>query len=600
MVSLGQVCDGNFGANIFNSGNFGSGTEQILASDPQLAPGYNYTTSLPPNDGQYSIVSSLKSDQLHSSWLTLSDNSSDPNGYMMVVNADYEPGLFYEQTVTGLCEDVLYEFSADIFNLNASWATDRIQANVSFLLNDQIVYSTGNIPRNEQWNTYGFTFSTGSEQSELKLSLRNNAPGGIGNDLALDNITFRPCGSEALILPASTANICEDGEPIDLTATIVGSAFENLFIQWQQSFNAGRTWVDIIGEMDRDFRFDNVESGFYYYRYLLADSKEKLDNERCRTFSNTKVIHVIPKFVNVTDSICEGLSISVGNNIYFTSGTYIDSLQNIVGCDSIVTLDLAIVNNDFKANFRVTKPSCANLSDGRIRIETLSSKGPYKFEIENQPAVQSLITELDAGEYRYKIEDKYGCVIDTLVQVPDPPTFEVNLGPDQKLILGQRFEISNFISQTASTYEWNPEWIDCEPPCQSVSELFTSDITVSLTAISANGCVSSDDVQVTIQEVTDLFIPNIITPNQDGKNDYFTIYPQEVNTIEVIQELNIYNRAGKKLFEKNSFQPGIPDLGWDGTNRGRKVASGVYYYSANVEFINGKIRSYSGYVSLLR
>ncbi|MEO0553187.1 MAG: gliding motility-associated C-terminal domain-containing protein [Bacteroidota bacterium] len=600
-VTCGQVCDGNFGANIFGSGDFGSGSDQILPNDPQIAPGYRYTTTLPPEDGYYLIVNQMNASEIFPDWLAIGDNSSDENGYMMVVNADFAPGLFYEQTITGLCENVLYEFSANVINLIQSWSTDRIDPNVSFLLDDKVVYTTGNIPKNEQWNTYGFTFTTGPGQTELKLSLRNNAPGGIGNDLALDNITFRPCGSEALILPATVANICEDGEPINITATIIGSVFENKFIQWQQSFDEGRTWIDLAGETDLDFTFDNLNSGFYYYRYLLADSQEKLSNEKCRTFSNTKVIRVIPKFVNVTDSICQGLSVSIGNSIYSTSGIYVDSLQNIIGCDSIVTMDLTIVEDELKGFFRVVDPSCDDFSNGSIQVEKLTSKGPYSVEIDYQPKEPPWrITQLDEGSYNYTITDRYGCVLDTLIQITDPPPFEVNLGPDQTLILGERFEASNIVSETASNYEWNSESIDCEPPCTSISELFLEDITVSLAAISKQGCEAYDEVQIIIEQVTDVFIPNIITPNQDGKNDFFTVYPKEINAIEMVNELSIYSRSGKKLFEKYSFEPGIPELGWNGSQDGRKVASGVYYYAANVKFINGKSTQYVGYVSLLR
>ncbi|MEM9391836.1 MAG: gliding motility-associated C-terminal domain-containing protein, partial [Bacteroidota bacterium] len=439
------------------------------------------------------------------------------------------------------------------------------------------------------------------DQTELKLSLRNNAPGGIGNDLALDNITFRPCGSEALILPATVANICEDGEPINITATIIGSAFENKFIQWQQSFDEGRTWIDLAGETDQDFTFDNLNSGFYYYRYLLADSQEKLSNEKCRTFSNTKVIRVIPKFVNVTDSICQGLSVSVGNNTYSTSGIYVNSLKNIIGCDSIVTMDLTIVEDDLKGFFRVIDPLCDDLSNGSIQVEKLTSKGPYSVEIEGEPKEAPWrISQLGEGLYNYSITDRYGCVFDTLIQVTDPPPFEVNLGPDQTLILGERFEVSNIVSETASEYEWNPDSINCEPPCTSIDELFTEDITISLTATSRNGCEASDEVQIFIEQVTEVFIPNIMTPNEDGKNDFFTIYPEEINTIEMVNELSIYNRHGKIVFENYSFQAGIPELGWDGSRDGRKVASGVYYYAVNVKFINGKSAQYVGYVSLLR
>jgi len=78
----------------------------------------------------------------------------------MVVNASNSPGLFYEQTVTGLCENTLYEFSADIINLIRIGIANHIEPNVSFLLNGVELFSTGNIPSTDSWNTYGFTFST--------------------------------------------------------------------------------------------------------------------------------------------------------------------------------------------------------------------------------------------------------------------------------------------------------------------------------------------------------------------------------------------------------------------------------------------------------
>jgi len=60
----GQVCQGNFGNNIFDSGNFGVGTSQVLQTDPNLAPGYIYTTNLPLSNGFYTIVNSLSRNQV--------------------------------------------------------------------------------------------------------------------------------------------------------------------------------------------------------------------------------------------------------------------------------------------------------------------------------------------------------------------------------------------------------------------------------------------------------------------------------------------------------------------------------------------------------
>ena len=596
-----QVCDGNFGDNIFELGDFGTGPSQTLPSDPEIAPGYIYTSSLPPSDGYYTVVNYMSASQVYGDWLAIGDNSTDPKGYMMVVNASNEPGLFYEQTITGLCEDVLYEFSVDIINLIRVWSTDRIFPDVSFLLDGEVVYNTGNIPNNETWINYGFTFSSKPGQTQLQLSLRNNAPGGLGNDLALDNITFRPCGAEALILPETIANICEDGAPFEIFSTIVGSAFDNTFIQWQQSFDEGTTWVNLEGETADRFRFDNLKSGLYYYRYLLADTKEKLENEKCRTFSNTKVVQVIPKFIDVSDSVCIGTSLLFGGLNISTPGTYTDSLQNIIGCDSIVTLDLSFVENVLEGTFNVLDPSCHDYSDGAIALESLTSSGPYDItQIDFVKFPPWNIENLVADEYQFSITDKYGCELDTSITLTNPPIFEVNLGADQSLVLGELFEIDIFLSAPAISYNWEPTSITCEPPCQSVSEVFFETDTISLTAISTNGCLARDDVIVTIEGIYDPFIPNVFTPNGDGKNDFFTIFPAEVDAIESITDLSIYTRDGLQVFQKRLFRHDVPTSGWSGKRNGQDLPEGVYFYSANVLFINGKSRTYSGHLTLLR
>jgi len=53
-------------------------------------------------------------------------------------------------------------------------------------------------------------------------------------------------------------------------------------------------------------------------------------------------------------TICDGDTILVNNTPYFTTGTYIDTLQNIVGCDSIITTNLTVqttVNQSFTICF---------------------------------------------------------------------------------------------------------------------------------------------------------------------------------------------------------------------------------------------------------
>jgi hypothetical protein len=48
-------------------------------------------------------------------------------------------------------------------------------------------YNTGDIPVENviTWKQYGFYFTTPEDVSKIVLRMRNNAPGGHGNDLAL-------------------------------------------------------------------------------------------------------------------------------------------------------------------------------------------------------------------------------------------------------------------------------------------------------------------------------------------------------------------------------------------------------------------------------
>src|SRR6056300_895936 len=86
------ICTGSLGENIFIDGSFGSGSSNTLTQDPKIAPGYRYVTNRPPGDGEYTITNNSNLiPGLFGTWLGIGDNSDDPNGYYMLVNADYNP-----------------------------------------------------------------------------------------------------------------------------------------------------------------------------------------------------------------------------------------------------------------------------------------------------------------------------------------------------------------------------------------------------------------------------------------------------------------------------------------------------------------------------
>lgn len=339
--SFGQTCNGSVGDNIFPDGDFGSGTANTLSADPQLAPGYRYRAYPPPDDGFYTITNNTTPWGSFAAidWIDIHDNSNDPNGYMMVVNASFEPGLFYEKTVT-VCGNTNYEFSADVISMNdPTKGTGFISPNISFLINGVVKFNSGNVPVDARWHTYGFTFTTDSAATEIKLSLRNNAPGGFGNDLALDNITFRPCGPNVVLI--DTAGFCTPNREIKINSQVIGSAFATPVFQWQESASGTGSWMDIPAETLADIDLSNPADG-QYYRLTVASSPANLAQNNCRIASNPTRVTYLPTRDTIRRIICLGDTIVIANQAFFKAGSTNINGKAVNGCDSVATVMIQV------------------------------------------------------------------------------------------------------------------------------------------------------------------------------------------------------------------------------------------------------------------
>ena len=371
----GDLCNGRQGANGVPDGDFGRDTTlfaQPLADD---LTSYFFRRDSFETDGSYTITNDLNYDPCFgllqdTCWIPLQDRGGDSLGYFMVINADFEPGIFFRNEVMGLCEDLTYQFSVDIINLNRTFfypnnpnGTDTITLpNVDFIIGQPgiseelqmgapAIYNTGDITNDSTWQTFGFTFTMKAGFSDLSLALRNNSPGGGGNDLALDNITISVCGPDATIAPYSLCTV----EPVTLEAIIVGDQFgPDPVLQWQQSTDEGQTWTDINGETSRNLFIQSPVPG-HQYRYLVADIVGNLSRELCHISSEIDTIFIQTPFgANLEETICQGESFSIGVNDYSTTGEYTEILTASNGCDSIVNLNLTVLDTFFtETNIRL-------------------------------------------------------------------------------------------------------------------------------------------------------------------------------------------------------------------------------------------------------
>jgi gliding motility-associated-like protein len=100
----------------------------------------------------------------------------------------------------------------------------------------------------------------------------------------------------------------------------------------------------------------------------------------------------------------------------------------------------------------------------------------------------------------------------------------------------------------------------------------------------ANTISWSNEIELDFENPID-FIPNIITPNGDSKNDFFVIpklhlYPDNA--------LMVYDRWGKMVFSKKNY---------DNTWNAEGLSSGVYFYTI---IINGVQKNLKGWLHVIR
>ncbi len=377
-------CPGALGPNVFPDGDLGSGSEMILPYDPQIAPGYFYFLDPPPVDGAYCIANSTVDWDWFAElfWLEIGDNSADPNGYMMVVNADYTPGIFYERTVP-VCQNTPYIFSADIINLFLPEFPDAILPNVDFLIDGNVVFSTGDIPMDEQWHTYEFQFTPPPNVSQFTFTLRNNAPGGFGNDLALDNISLRFCGPK-IGLP-EVISLC-DGSLV-LNPIFEGSPWQQAFYQWQTSTNGGQNWSNIPGANGPNLNHPNPQFG-QLFRLLMAGTQSNLGEPFCRAVSNVTVIEVPVYQSFISMATCADEPVEVGGQWFSAAGQHFVQLSTPEGCDSLVTLNLTVLPTS-------TATSSVTLCAGEgtwFNGQYLTTAGGYSQAFTNQAGCDSIMT----------------------------------------------------------------------------------------------------------------------------------------------------------------------------------------------------------------
>jgi len=192
--------------------------------------------------------------------------------------------------------------------------------------------------------------------------------------------------------------------------------------------------------------------------------------------------------------------------------------------------------------------------------------------------------------FKVTLTDQYGCINSDEVEVAVWEQPVANAGPDQVLenLFGTTMEAELGINETGtwSVFSGTGEFFDSTYPATTVSNLSLNENGLIWTVTNEVCPVSSDTVFIT---VNNLVIPTLITPNMDGRNDYFVL--RGIETLGKT-ELIIFDRRGAQVYKNSNY-----DNGWNGVDyNGNPLPDDTYFFIMKT----GKGKSISGYIVIRR
>jgi gliding motility-associated-like protein len=373
------------------------------------------------------------------------------------------------------------------------------------------------------------------------------------------------------------------------------------YVQWQVSEDAGTTWMDIAGATNRNYRSDQLSPNTYLFRYLYANSQSNLQNGKCRIVSASKSLEVVPVYYTIIDTLCEGLGFILGNETYSSSGTYMQELQALNGCDSIVTLHLQIVPDPgIQATLITTPPLCTGAANATISVQSVQNGTPeYILAAQSYSPVsihQPLL--VTAGEYFVTITDRYGCTFSDAVRIEDPELFIIDLTGDSTTYVGHPVNLHVSGNYTVASLEFNPsEGLVCSS-CTSTSASPAYTILYTATAVSPNGCIASDSLLIRVDTDPRIYIPNVFSPNGDALNDAWIAAADPLN-IKEIESIRVFDRWGNILLDSAKLQPEETMVLWN-ANAARDLTTGVYTYLIEIRLANDLVTHKGGTVTVIK
>ena len=347
-------------------------------------------------------------------------------GNYVLVNASYITDMAYQETLSNLCPNTYYEFSAWYRNVCPRCSCDSngkgsgasgfipypgndssgVRPNLTFEIDGLAYYTTGDIKYNRvaPWKQYGFTFLTRLTQTTASFVIRNNSPGGGGNDWAIDDIKVAHCGPSLTMNYNPVVLGCQANPFVVNLRDTIRYVYNNSYIyyKWQKSNVGGTIWADMTGPGTSGVGSPTLISGQYqfvatlppflaypadsgtYYRVIVATTLANLTGNCAHNDGSSTMIKVINCGIILNTNFNYFRGQLVNKKTYLSWATLAELNLNKYeiekSSDGLIFNTIASVNarNITEAYYNFTDPEMIT-GNTYYRIKMIDNDGLFKY-----------------------------------------------------------------------------------------------------------------------------------------------------------------------------------------------------------------------------
>lgn len=260
-------------------------------------------------------------------------------------------------------------------------------------------------------------------------------------------------------------------------------------------------------------------------------------------------------------------------------GIYSVTVTDAQGCTAVTIV--TIIQPAALNTLNSVTPEC-NSTISTARLTVTGGTLGYSYLWSTSPAqTDSVATGLTTGVYVATITDSKGCTDTAMVTVAgnNPNVVaDYTIAYQYSCNAGVMATFTN-TSTGATSWLWNfgdGTTSTLKDPTHKFN--YNQTYKVTLVATGALGCTDTMSTTISINPFNDylnLIVPNVFTPNGDGRNDCFQI--SVGNNLEPCVQLTIFDRWGLKMYDNEN------GLCWDGNGpSGKECPDGTYFYLVKV------------------